>query len=835
VGRLEGVGLAELFWTLCNRRSTGVLRVTGEQLDKTVFFEDGNVVFARSADPDDRLGVLYLQDEVVTLDQLEAASKKIGDGKRLGTVLVEAGVLTPDQVERSVVEQVERIVVDLFAAREGEYRFLEGEFPGEELITLDIPTNELLLRGIRGIQSFTRIRANVGGPATCYGLTEHWHDALDELDLSEGDRLLIERLENGSATVETLCREVFLSNFEIYQALWGFRVLDAVRRIDSVEETGGEQASAASPAREGFIDVVLRHARALETGVLHAVHGSIERTFHLSEGRCIFATSSDPDDGLVAYLLRGGVISLSDREETAKRMLSNKRVGTILLEIGVIDHDDLQRMVRQQVTEVIYDTFHWDSPELAFVVGPLPSVEEITVDLSVEALIREGLRRVDSWSRIRKGCGGLGSILALTPDYLQVLDSMQAGEDEWQIVTALRTPRTPLEICRQSDLGDFRVCRILWALHVLNAVEVLQTEAERFAPAAEQPAPAAPAVDVDVEYAPVHPSEEIPVLGTDVQKSGSVAYTRPDMTDAAEGRLPVWSAPPVFDNPEEASRSVVVKAESGTIERLEVAIDVSDADDVAAPGEPAAEDEPSRDDAWDLDEAVQTVRLSPEEIQAALNPEPPDAPAEEEARVEVEAKAKAEEEARIEAEAKAKAEEEARVEAEARAKAEEEARVEAEPGRSGSQGQSRRGSPGRSGSPGQSRFRSASRSRGTDRTFQRHAAGDLPSGAGRSRCGRRELHPFLLRSGTRGRGGSAARCRTAVRWLLGRRRTEAACDVGADQRPGVRLPLADRSGDPRAELAHWRRAGRRAPAPYREQLTPVRPRQCPERSSDLDL
>jgi hypothetical protein len=84
------------------------------------------------------------------------------------------------------------------------------------------------------------------------------------------------------------------------------------------------------------------------------------------------------------------VISLRDREEVAKRVLSNKRVGTILLEMGVLDETDLRAMVREQLSEIVFDTMRWDDGEYVFLPGDLPTFEDITLDESMEDLWRPG-------------------------------------------------------------------------------------------------------------------------------------------------------------------------------------------------------------------------------------------------------------------------------------------------------------------------------------------------------------------------------------------------------------------------------------------------------------
>ena len=476
-GRLEGITFPDLLWALCRRRSTGVLRVAAGGAERALYLDRGRIVFASSSDPNDRLGELFLREGRITIDQLETAVTRSDSGKRLGTLLVESGALTADQLVQGVLAQVERIVLGLFAVEEGDYRFEDGPLPTDEVITLGMRTGELILRGIRQIRSFGRIRRSVGGPLKVYGLADGWRGLAEGLRLSDGEQQLLDRLRARDASIDSLCREVYLSNFEIYQTLLGFRVLGLAEEREPRREPVTEATSHGVLGDDGFAELLVRLGRASETGVLYVTRGGQERTFHVSAGRCVFATSNDPDDGLVAYLLRRGVISLADREETAKRLLSNKRVGTILRELGVIDERDLREMVRRQLSEIVFDTFRWANADYAFVRGSLPTIEEITLEETLESLVAAGLRRVDSWTRVWHGCSGLEAALELRPSYLAVLDAMQAGADEWQIVATLKTPRTVREICRASDLGDFRVCQILWTLRLLGAVGPASVEA----------------------------------------------------------------------------------------------------------------------------------------------------------------------------------------------------------------------------------------------------------------------------------------------------------------------------------------------------------------------
>jgi hypothetical protein len=96
-----------------------VLNITSRGFTKKIYIDHGRIVFALSGDPDDRLGDLLLRDGLITLDQFDAALAQLSSGKRLGTILVAAGHLSPDNLVRGVLNQVKGIVLALFPVMYG--------------------------------------------------------------------------------------------------------------------------------------------------------------------------------------------------------------------------------------------------------------------------------------------------------------------------------------------------------------------------------------------------------------------------------------------------------------------------------------------------------------------------------------------------------------------------------------------------------------------------------------------------------------------------------------------------------------------------------------------
>jgi len=612
-GRLEGLSVPDLLWNLCRRRSTGVLHVTARGITKRVYIDSGRIVFALSSDPNDRLGELLLRDGLITLDQLEGAIVLLTSGKRLGTILVGAGHLTPENLVRGVLNQVRGIVLSLFPLEEGEYAFVEGPLPTEEVVTLGMRTAEILLQGIRQVRSFTRIRKSVGPPATRFRLDTEWRTVLDGLEIRDGERMLLQRLDEAGtrgASIDAMCREVFLSNFEIYQALWAFLVLGVIEEVDRASEVLPGRGAAGRVERTTLPEILVRLSKDEVTGVLHMARGATERTLHIKSGQCIFATSNSVDDGLIAHLLRRGVISLTDREETARRLLSNKRVGTILTEMGVIDENDLRATVREQLSEIVFDTFRWDQGDFQFLEGELPTIEEITLTRTVEDLVFAGVRRISSWSRVKDGCGGLGARLVLLPEYLSVLDKMTVGPEEWELISVLKTPKTVLEICRESVLGDFRSCQIIWALRLLGgvgeaAIEVSVDSALGLLETQPAEAPALPAArEPEPDRAPL-PISEADDSAEVISEPWRLAAERPPAAASA----PPEAAEPV----ESLAPSMEIMSPMEIVSAMEIARPVELAPEPAAPVAPPA---PAM---FELDStAGATVSISRVDVDAAL-------------------------------------------------------------------------------------------------------------------------------------------------------------------------------------------------------------------------
>lgn len=207
------------------------------------------------------------------------------------------------------------------------------------------------------------------------------------------------------------------------------------------------------------------------TGVLRCSRRRVVKTVYVSEGRLIFATSTDPDDRLGEMLLRKGLITYRALEDSVRALQVGKRQGTLLVENGAIRSRDLIEGVTEQVQEIIYGLFRWDDGDYQYTPGDLPSREVIVLRMSTADLLMEAIRRVTQWSRIRVGVGGLEQKYTLSAAAARLIPDMTLPQEEHNLLAVIEENMNVEEICAASDRPDFQVCRTIWGLWAAGVLD----------------------------------------------------------------------------------------------------------------------------------------------------------------------------------------------------------------------------------------------------------------------------------------------------------------------------------------------------------------------------
>lgn len=233
-GDLAGVEVPRLVSRLHRAAFTGRLTLVSGRVEKSIWFDEGAIVFARSSAGHDRLLDGLLRIGMLTRSQYEEGRRLTeAEGRRAGQVLVEAGFLKQTEMLSALQDHLARIVDSTLPWREGTWA-IEPQVRCAEPIQLTIPTAVLLFEGIRQRMEPARLLGLLGGPA----VHPHLRDgaatrplALTELSsglqLLPGEEVWLPLLDGRASLGELLARPGS-DEAELLVVVYGLHVLDLV-------------------------------------------------------------------------------------------------------------------------------------------------------------------------------------------------------------------------------------------------------------------------------------------------------------------------------------------------------------------------------------------------------------------------------------------------------------------------------------------------------------------------------------------------------------------------------------------------------------------------------
>jgi DNA-binding response OmpR family regulator/tetratricopeptide (TPR) repeat protein len=150
-GTLKRTPFAQVLQRLYVTRATGSLLLARDPTKKIVDLADGYPVSVRSNVLAECLGQHLLERKLITREALSASVARMHKEKRQqGQILVEMGVLSPYNLRRALIDQLEAKLLEVFAWPDGKFLFKPGAAPAAQAAArLERSPAALILEGIR--------------------------------------------------------------------------------------------------------------------------------------------------------------------------------------------------------------------------------------------------------------------------------------------------------------------------------------------------------------------------------------------------------------------------------------------------------------------------------------------------------------------------------------------------------------------------------------------------------------------------------------------------------------------------------------------------------------
>ena len=211
---------------------TGLLTVAGEGRKSLVYFKDGKVVFTSGHRAKElRLGALLKANNLITEDKLQEMLKiaKVVE-KRLGTVLLERGYISKENLVRILSYQVKEAITEILTWQDADFTYTEGLDGFVEDIRFEVDP----LRLVTEAQQWGKYRRIIPNDDIVFQIRP---GALRTKSIYAGAALRVLLLIDGKRTVAQIIAETGYSRMAVYRALASLLAAEAIARPSEIVQS----------------------------------------------------------------------------------------------------------------------------------------------------------------------------------------------------------------------------------------------------------------------------------------------------------------------------------------------------------------------------------------------------------------------------------------------------------------------------------------------------------------------------------------------------------------------------------------------------------------------
>lgn len=208
------------------------------------------------------------------------------------------------------------------------------------------------------------------------------------------------------------------------------------------------------------------------SGVVQVTRGDEVKRVYVRDGAVVYASSSDRRESLGHFLLRKGRISRQVFKTTMRqRRDSDERLGSLLVDQGLMSSAELQRAIRQQTIEILWNLFAWSAGAVTFTIGDFHEPSAVMIQVPMQEAIKEGALRMDNAAALLGRVGADTTILE--PSY-RTEDLIPAAlrQNERELLQRVDGRRSIHQLCEEAPMGAVKAANLLYVFHVLGFVRV---------------------------------------------------------------------------------------------------------------------------------------------------------------------------------------------------------------------------------------------------------------------------------------------------------------------------------------------------------------------------
>jgi hypothetical protein len=227
-------------------------------------------------------------------------------------------------------------------------------------------------------------------------------------------------------------------------------LLESAANDDKVQMTGLIDAS-------GVVDLLSFFNMFRKSGLLYFNLPGGSKALCFQKGEIVYATSTFPEEEIGEILYSLGKFNREILQGARQFARGALPLGKSLIAQNIITSKDLWAATRNQVETIVYNLFSFQDGSFVFVDTPLDDDLVVSLSMSTQNLIMEGLRRVDERAVYMQKVKSLDAIPVAAGDIPNDLDSVS----QKMVVLIQAGVSDAKELLRRSGSGEFDSLRLL--------------------------------------------------------------------------------------------------------------------------------------------------------------------------------------------------------------------------------------------------------------------------------------------------------------------------------------------------------------------------------------
>lgn len=247
IGSLEVFALPDVFRLLSHNKVTGALKVGRESGDGVIYFREGEVYFAFSSLTREFLGQRLVNAKLITQGQLLRIldEQKKNAKKRLGDLLIDKGILSPELLDTFIKEQIQDAIFNLLQWDMGQFDFVQGEVSPQE-IGLSVSVENLLMESSRRLEEWEVIQRKIPSLDVVVRMSPTPPEDAMEINIKPEEWTLLV-LADGVRTVRDIAAATERSEFEACKIIYGLVTAGLLDVARGAHGGGSEEPSRMNP------------------------------------------------------------------------------------------------------------------------------------------------------------------------------------------------------------------------------------------------------------------------------------------------------------------------------------------------------------------------------------------------------------------------------------------------------------------------------------------------------------------------------------------------------------------------------------------------------------